>query len=64
MKTDTRIAIAPDSPPEVAVDVVRAWVDEHVPRAWIEAGRLGGAAAIRSVRTRADNRAPAGEPAS
>ena len=28
----------------------------HVPRAWIDAGRAGGAAAIRAVRTRADVR--------
>ena len=33
---------------------MRAWVDENVPRAWIDAGRDGGAAAIRAVRPRAE----------
>jgi alkylation response protein AidB-like acyl-CoA dehydrogenase len=34
------------------VAVVRAWVEEHVPRAWREAAAQGGAAAIRAVRSR------------
>jgi alkylation response protein AidB-like acyl-CoA dehydrogenase len=38
---------------EVVVADVRAWVDENVPRAWVAAGRRGGAAAVREVRTRA-----------
>jgi alkylation response protein AidB-like acyl-CoA dehydrogenase len=36
------------------VEEVRAWVEANVPRAWIEAGRRGGAAAVREVRTRAE----------
>jgi alkylation response protein AidB-like acyl-CoA dehydrogenase len=31
---------------------VRAWVEANVPRPWIDAGRRGGAAAVRKVRTR------------
>jgi alkylation response protein AidB-like acyl-CoA dehydrogenase len=34
------------------VEEVRAWIDANVPRAWIDAGRRGGAAAVRVVRTR------------
>jgi alkylation response protein AidB-like acyl-CoA dehydrogenase len=41
------------TPVEVAVAEVRAWVEEHLPPAWIEAGRRGGAAAVREVRSRA-----------
>ena len=44
----------PDAPLDAVVAAVRAWVDEHVPRAWIDAGQRGGAAAVRAVRTRAD----------
>jgi len=33
---------------------VRAWVEANVPRAWVEAGRRGGPAAVRAVRTRAE----------
>jgi alkylation response protein AidB-like acyl-CoA dehydrogenase len=41
------------TPVEVVADEVRKWVDENVPRAWVEAGRGGGAPAVREVRTRA-----------
>jgi alkylation response protein AidB-like acyl-CoA dehydrogenase len=37
-----------------AVSSVRAWVEANVPRAWIDAGRRGGAAEVRTVRTRAE----------
>jgi alkylation response protein AidB-like acyl-CoA dehydrogenase len=43
-----------DTPAAVVVDEVRAWVEENVPRAWVEAGRRGGPAAVREVRPRAD----------
>ena len=36
------------------VEEVRAWVEANVPEAWREAGRRGGAAAVREVRTRAE----------
>jgi alkylation response protein AidB-like acyl-CoA dehydrogenase len=42
------------TPVDVAVAEVRVWVDANVPRAWVEAGRRGGAAAVREVRPRAD----------
>jgi alkylation response protein AidB-like acyl-CoA dehydrogenase len=42
-----------DTPADVAASEVRAWVEANVPRAWIDAGRRGGAAAVREVRTRA-----------
>jgi alkylation response protein AidB-like acyl-CoA dehydrogenase len=48
MKIDRTTAI------DAAVDEVRAWVEANVPRPWIEAGRRGGAAAVREVRARAD----------
>jgi alkylation response protein AidB-like acyl-CoA dehydrogenase len=35
-------------------DVVREWVEAHVPPAWRDAAQRGGRAAIREVRTRAD----------
>ncbi len=41
------------TPPDVAAREVREWVEEHLPPAWIEAGRRGGAAAVRAVRPRA-----------
>jgi len=43
-----------DTPVDVAVGEVRAWVEANVPRAWVDAGRRGGAAAVREVRPRAD----------
>ena len=46
-----------DTSPDAAVGEVRAWVEANVPRAWIEAGRRGGAAAVREVRTRAEKEA-------
>jgi alkylation response protein AidB-like acyl-CoA dehydrogenase len=42
------------SSPAAAAAVVREWADANVPAAWLEAGRRGGAAAVREVRTRAD----------
>jgi len=36
------------------VDEVREWIEANVPAAWREAGRHGGAAAVREVRTRAE----------
>jgi alkylation response protein AidB-like acyl-CoA dehydrogenase len=48
------LSIAPDGPGDDVAAVVRAWVEAELPPAWIEAGRRGGAAAVREVRTRAD----------
>ena len=33
-----------------------AWIDANVPRPWIDAGRSGGAAAVRTVRRRASTK--------
>ena len=42
------------TPIDEAVVAVETWVEANVPRAWIDAGHAGGAAAIREVRTRAE----------
>ncbi len=42
------------TPVDVAVGEVRAWVETDIPPAWVEAGRRGGAAAVREVRPRAE----------
>jgi alkylation response protein AidB-like acyl-CoA dehydrogenase len=52
--TNTRLAIDRGTDDADVIPAVREWIDEHVPRKWIEAGRAGGAGAIRSVRTRAE----------
>jgi alkylation response protein AidB-like acyl-CoA dehydrogenase len=46
--------IGRDTPAEACVGEVRAWIEANVPRSWIDAGRRGGAAAVREVRTRAE----------
>ena len=43
MKTAAPLAVDRDSTPDAVVAAVRAWVDEHVPRAWIDAAHAGGA---------------------
>jgi alkylation response protein AidB-like acyl-CoA dehydrogenase len=43
-----------DTPVGSAVGEVRTWLDANVPRPWLEAGRRGGGAAVREVRTRAE----------
>ena len=48
------LPIAPDAAGDEVVAAVRAWIEAELPPAWIEAGRRGGAAAVREVRTRAD----------
>jgi alkylation response protein AidB-like acyl-CoA dehydrogenase len=50
--SDTALAIDASTASTDAAAIVRAWVQEHVPAAWREAGERGGAAAIRTVRTR------------
>jgi hypothetical protein len=49
-----RLPVTSESSSEQVVAAVRKWIDEEVPPAWIEAGRSGGAAAVREVRSRAD----------
>lgn len=50
---DGRLAVGPDTPPDVVIAAVRAWIDENVPPAWRAAAAAGGATAIREVRPRA-----------
>jgi alkylation response protein AidB-like acyl-CoA dehydrogenase len=50
--TDTRLAVGPHTRDPDVVSAVREWVETQVPRPWVDAGRRGGAAAVRSVRTR------------
>ncbi|EFC82979.1 acyl-CoA dehydrogenase family protein [Parafrankia sp. EUN1f] len=47
-----RLELPPSPDAEQVRAAVQAWVAEHVPAAWQEAGRRGGAAAIRLVRSR------------
>ena len=49
---ETRLEIDPDAGDALVVAAVRAWVDAHVPASWREAAARGGAAAVRTVRTR------------
>jgi alkylation response protein AidB-like acyl-CoA dehydrogenase len=42
------------TPAAEAAAEVRAWLEEHLPAAWLGAGRRGGPAAVREVRTRAE----------
>jgi alkylation response protein AidB-like acyl-CoA dehydrogenase len=48
------LAVGPDSSVDEVIDAVRSWIESTLPEAWIEAGRRGGPAAVREVRTRAD----------
>jgi alkylation response protein AidB-like acyl-CoA dehydrogenase len=48
------LPIGPDTAVDEVAAVVREWVEAELPPSWIEAGRRGGAAAVREVRTRAD----------
>ena len=52
--TATKLAIDARTGEADAVDAVRGWIEANVPRRWIDAGRAGGAAAVREVRPRAD----------
>ena len=52
--TETRLPVGPDSTDAEVVAAVRAWIEANVPGPWIDAGRRGGALALREVRTRAD----------
>jgi alkylation response protein AidB-like acyl-CoA dehydrogenase len=47
-----RLAVDASMPVEDVRRVVRAWLEASVPRAWLEAGRRGGPAEIRTVRSR------------
>jgi alkylation response protein AidB-like acyl-CoA dehydrogenase len=49
-----RLPVAPHAPVDEVVEAVRSWIESAVPRPWVEAGRRGGPAAVREVRTRAE----------
>ncbi len=53
-KEDGLLSVPSDASIEDVVASVRAWITSTVPAAWIEAGRRGGPAAVREVRTRAE----------
>ena len=46
--------VGPETPVDEVLVAVRAWVDDAVPAGWLAAGRRGGPAEVRTVRTRAD----------
>jgi alkylation response protein AidB-like acyl-CoA dehydrogenase len=48
------LEVTPDTSMEEVVGAVRRWIESAVPPTWIEAGRRGGPAAVREVRSRAD----------
>jgi len=52
MSTTSRLGIDPADDDAAIIAAVRAWVETHVPEAWREAAARGGAAAVRTVRTR------------
>jgi len=54
MTTATKLAIDAGASEPDAVAAVHAWIDANVPSAWVEAGRKGGPAAVRTVRTRTE----------
>ena len=53
MSVETALAVSRETADADVIDTVREWIEAHVPRAWIDAGRAGGAVAIRTVRSRA-----------
>jgi alkylation response protein AidB-like acyl-CoA dehydrogenase len=52
--SETQLAMGSQASEAEAVESVRAWIDANIPRAWVDAGREGGAAAVRVVRNRAE----------
>ena len=52
--TDIRLPVGRDTDDDAIVAAVREWVEVHLPRVWIEAGRRGGPTSVRAVRTRAE----------
>lgn len=49
---DGRLEVGSDTPPGEVVCAVESWIEAVVPAAWVEAGRRGGPAAVREVRSR------------
>jgi alkylation response protein AidB-like acyl-CoA dehydrogenase len=51
---DGRLPVGRETPTGEVLEAVRAWIAEHVPAAWQEQARRGGAGTIRQVRSRAE----------
>jgi alkylation response protein AidB-like acyl-CoA dehydrogenase len=49
-----RLDVGATTPVDEVLAAVRAWLEGEVPASWLEAGRRGGPAEVRTVRTRAD----------
>ena len=49
---DGRLGIGPETSEVDALAAVSEWLEAAVPAPWLEAGRRGGAAAVREVRRR------------
>jgi alkylation response protein AidB-like acyl-CoA dehydrogenase len=49
---DSALEVGPHLDSEALRALVRDWIREFVPEPWVRAGRQGGAAAVRQVRTR------------
>jgi alkylation response protein AidB-like acyl-CoA dehydrogenase len=47
-----RLPVGPEATVDEVVTAVRAWIESSVPAAWVAAGRRGGPAAVREVRSR------------
>ena len=52
--TGSLVSLPADAGVDEVVEAVRGWIASSVPPAWVEAGRRGGPAAVREVRTRAE----------
>jgi alkylation response protein AidB-like acyl-CoA dehydrogenase len=50
---EARLAVNGSMTADAARQAVRAWLETNVPPAWLEAGRRGGPAEVRTVRPRA-----------
>ena len=51
---DGRVRVDGSMPADEVRRVVRAWLDNHVPSTWLEAGRRGGPTEVRTVRSQAE----------
>ena len=51
---ETKLTAGPGTPVDGVLGEVHGWLEANVPRAWLDAGRAGGPAAVRRVRSRSD----------
>jgi alkylation response protein AidB-like acyl-CoA dehydrogenase len=52
--TGSLLSVSSDAGVDEVVEAVRGWIASAVPATWVDAGRRGGPAAVREVRTRAE----------